>query len=107
PNKAKGYYGATVAAPVFKTIAKQIFNNIPYEVQLSKEALKLLINPQKTQNVENILPDLAGLSRGEALKKIEKLGLQVKLKGSGIVKSQSPKAGTRIKKQQQIILELS
>ena len=107
PNKAKGYYGATVAAPVFKTIAKQIFNDIPYEVQLSKEALKLLINPQKTQNAENILPDLAGLSRGEALKKIEKLGLQVKLKGSGIVKSQSPKAGTRIKKQQQIILELS
>ncbi|NDE29666.1 MAG: penicillin-binding protein 2 [Flavobacteriia bacterium] len=41
PNKAKGYYGSTVAAPVFKNIAKKIFNNIPYTKQ-QKVILELL-----------------------------------------------------------------
>ena len=39
PNKSRGYYRATVAAPVFKKIAKKIVNNIPHEIKLSSKAL--------------------------------------------------------------------
>ncbi len=102
PNKNKGYYGATVAAPVFKTIAKKIFNNIPYQVKVSKRDVEALNKTSK-----NIIPNVAGLSKGEALKKLIKIGLKVKVNGSGSVKSQSLKAGTLVKNKQQIIIELS
>ena len=35
PNKSKGYYGGTVAAPVFKKVAKKIMNNIPIEIEIN------------------------------------------------------------------------
>ena len=54
-----------------------------------------------------MVPNVAGLSQEEAVKKLEKKGLIVKVKGIGIVKSQSLKPGTRVQKQQKIILELS
>ena len=43
----------------------------------------------------------------EALKKLKKSGLKVKIIGTGIVKYQSLKAGTQIQNQDKIILELS
>lgn len=55
PNKSKGYYGATVAAPVFKKIAKKIFNNIPYEITLNPKVLSSLDqrkNPDDDQNIQ-------------------------------------------------------
>ena len=102
PNKSKGYYGATVAAPVFKTIAKKIFNDIPYQVNVSKKDLEALdIRPK------NIVPDVTGLTKSEALQRIKESGLKVKIKGSGLVKSQSLKPGSVIQNKEQIILELS
>ncbi len=102
PNKTKGYYGAIVAAPVFKTIAKKIFNDIPYEVEISnKDIVKL--DGLKV----NIIPNVSGLSKLEAIKKLKKSGLKVKIIGTGIVKYQSLKAGTQIQNQDKIILELS
>jgi cell division protein FtsI (penicillin-binding protein 3) len=106
PNKSKGYYGATVAAPVFKTIAKKIFNDIPKEVTLRASDLALL-DHEFSSDYKDVVPNVAGLSQEEAVKKLEKKGLIVKVKGIGIVKSQSLKPGTRVQKQQKIILELS
>ena len=106
PDKKKGYYGATVAAPVFKTIAKKIFNDIPKEVILRPSDLALL--DQETPNkLEKVVPNVAGLSQEEAVKKLEQSGLTVQIKGDGLVKSQSLKPGTPVQKQQKIILELS
>ena len=102
PNKNKGYYGATVAAPVFKTIAKKIFNNIPYEVKVLKRDLEALNKKPK-----DITPNVAGLSELEAVKKLKKIGLKVKIKDSGSVKSKSLKEEILIQNDEQIILELS
>ena len=54
PNKSKGYYGATVAAPVFKKIAKKIFNNIPYEITLNPKALSSLDQKKDPNDDQNI-----------------------------------------------------
>lgn len=107
PNKKKGYYGATVAAPVFKTIAKKIFNNIPYEVKIQAADLAILDQEDKALEDKKVMPNLAGLSKKEAVETLKAKGLKVVVKGTGLVRSQSPKAGTPIKKQQKIILELS
>jgi len=39
PNKNKGYYGSKVAAPVFKRIAKKIYNRTPIVRAIKKENL--------------------------------------------------------------------
>ncbi|MFZ8960577.1 MAG: penicillin-binding protein [Flavobacteriaceae bacterium] len=100
PNKAKGYYGSTVAAPVFKNIAKKIFNNIPYTVTLNATAVASVLESSST------MPDVAGLSEQEALTKLKIMGVEVVFEGKGTVKSQWPKAGSTIDKQQKVILEL-
>ena len=102
PNKSIGYYGATVAAPIFKTIAKKIFNDTPYQVNVSKKDLEALSAKSK-----DVVPDVTGLPELEALERIKKSGLKIKIKGSGSVKSQSLKPGSLIHNKQQIILELS
>ncbi len=110
PNKSRGYYGATVAAPVFKKIAKKIVNNIPHEVKLSYKALANLDKDISLQPLEkNTVPNVAGLLEEDAIKKLQKKGLKVKIKGKGkgIVKSQSLRPGTKIKKEQKIIIEIS
>jgi cell division protein FtsI (penicillin-binding protein 3) len=80
PDKTKGYYGATVAAPVFKTIAKKIFNDIPRQLPLNVSRLNGLVEEVRL-NEELQVPNLAGLSEQEAIKTLEALGLEVELKG--------------------------
>ncbi len=99
PDKSIGYYGSTVAAPVFKTIAKKIFNDIPKKIEISYSAFTDLEN--------NTVPNVKGLNQKEAIKKLKNKGMTVKVKGKGIVKSQSIKPGSKIKNQQKIIIESS
>ena len=99
PKKSIGYYGSTVAAPVFKTIAKKIFNDIPKKIEISYSAFTDLDN--------NTVPNVKGLNQKEAIKKLKNKGMTVKVKGKGIVKSQSIKPGSIIKNQQKIIIESS
>jgi len=42
PKKSKGYYGNSVAAPVFKNVAKKIITGIPNEIQISKKDTDIL-----------------------------------------------------------------
>ena len=42
PNKRLGYYGSTVAAPVFKKIAKKIYTATPKKVHIDLDQLKSL-----------------------------------------------------------------
>ena len=59
------------------------------------------------ESLKKIVPNVAGLSEIEALQILKKIGLKVKVKGSGSVKYQSLKPGTLIQNEQNIILELS
>lgn len=106
PNKSKGYYGATVAAPVFKRIAKSIYNDTPQTVFLKASKIADLQTKLRAKNTLQV-PDLKGLSKNEALKKTKELGLKVQFEGSGTVIHQLPEAGEKIKYQQKIILKLS
>ncbi|MBK79143.1 MAG: penicillin-binding protein [Flavobacteriaceae bacterium] len=47
PNKNKGYYGSTVAAPVFKRIAKKIYNDTPKIIRMKESDIKSLLFSDK------------------------------------------------------------
>ena len=107
PDKSLGYYGSKVAAPVFKKIAKKIYTSTPITTDLNFNQINSL--ESKTTSVEfiyNKIPDLKGLTIREVLFILESMGLEVKIKGSGKVKKQSLNAGTRIRENQKITIEL-
>ncbi len=108
PNPEKGYYGADVAAPVFREIASYIYGKLPEEQSIvledeykSDRADKIL------EKYKTIMPDLRGLSSKEAVYVLENMGLIVRLSGSGTVRYQSVPRGEKIKKNQLIELKLS
>ena len=103
PNKSKGYYGAIVAAPVFKKIAKKIFNDIPIKVTIKPSDLKKLENNLKNDTI----PDVVGMSKEGAKLLLQAIGLKIILKGEGNVKRQSIDPGIKVGTSQMIILELS
>ena len=105
PNKSKGYYGATVAAPVFKEVAKKIYNDIPHQVKIKLTDLNSLIETSNKFNSKTV-PDVAGMSKNVARITLEKMGFTVVLRGEGVVKSQSIPPGEKFKKRQKIILDL-
>ncbi len=114
PNISKGYYGNIVAGPVFKKIAQKIYasNPKPDQVELPENApvqlQKSLENyyTQAQRNSSN-LPDLRGMDAMDAVAIIENMGGRVTIVGSGKVRRQSIKPGTKINKSQQVILTLS
>ena len=113
PLKKKGYYGATVAAPVFKEIAQKIYTTTSVDDDLVKETFSSQkIGDQyssfynKIKNTETI-PNVIGMPAMDAVSLLENVGLNVKIKGIGKVKKQSIKKGTLIKKGATIILNLS
>jgi len=114
PDKSVGYYGADVAGPVFKSIARKIYANNPLinEVELiTAENQKLENEYQKyyaeVQKKYNSVPNVKGMSGMDAVSILENLGLQVEVRGNGKVKKQSISQGTDINKVEKIILELS
>ena len=114
PNKKKGYYGATVAAPVFKEIAQKIYTNTPIENDIvngkfsSKSILDLYANAELEMTKNNeIIPNVTGMAAMDAISLLENFGLLVEVKGTGKVRRQSLKEGTPIKKGATIILNLS
>lgn len=114
PDKSVGYYGADVSGPVFKKIAQKIYTNSP--VIDTVEDLEKVNNAiekdyrsyyTKAQNHNNKVPNVEGMSGMDAISILENLGMSVKVKGNGRVKSQSLKSGTIITKNQTIVLQLS
>jgi cell division protein FtsI (penicillin-binding protein 3) len=106
-----GYYGSTVAAPVFRQIALGVqrlspraLDELPSELaQLPQqnhlqEALQLLRNER--------MPNMRGMRLNEALEIMENHGLQVKINGfAGQVRGQWPRAGEPLPPAGTIILE--
>jgi cell division protein FtsI (penicillin-binding protein 3) len=114
PDKKVGYYGNVVAAPVFEKIAKKLYTDtsIIEEVKdiglgyasLNKDFSKYNSDSQKDN--KNI-PNVKGMAGMDAISILENLGMKVKFYGSGKVKKQSIKAGTKLEKGKSITLELS
>ena len=70
-------------------IAKKIFNDIPKKIEISYSAFADLEN--------NTVPNVKGLNQKEAIKKLKNKGMTVKVKGKGIVKSQSIKQDLKLR----------
>ncbi len=109
PNKKKGYYGSQVAAPVFKNIAKKIFNRTPKLKEIEDFNLDdKLIKVSNNLNTSNqFMPNLKGMKAIDAINILEKMELNISVKGSGDVVSQSIPKGVKVISKQKIILELS
>lgn len=114
PDKSVGYYGADVAGPVFKSVARKIISNKPVEaklpsLQLPEETLARAYESyfEMARQPMQTLPDLKGMSGMDAVSLLENLGVQVEIRGNGKVSKQSVSKGTDLKKVDKIILELS
>lgn len=112
PNTAKGFYGATVAAPVFKEIAGKTFlktpQNIEREMLVDKKVnLSKMVEPNVKIAVNNKqMPNVVGLIGKNVIPQLENLGYRVDFKGVGRIKEQFPLEGTTISKNQRIYLSL-
>ncbi len=115
PNTSKNnYYGADVAGPVFKRIAQKIFTDAPStnEIKnLNKKSTKQEENYTayytKAQKKQSFIPNVRGMSGMDAIALLGNLGLNIKVKGTGKVKSQSIQPGQPFNKKTTITLELS
>jgi cell division protein FtsI (penicillin-binding protein 3) len=111
PNPKIGYYGSTVAAPVFEKIAQKIFIDTPLKDEILREAIpsdyasSTYENYYETsQKYKTIMPDLTGYPAMDAVSILENLGLRVDLIGQGKITKQSIKKGTKISNNQRINL---
>ena len=103
PNKNKGYYGSTVAAPVFKRIAKKIFNDTPKVINIKETDLNTLLF-KKSNKVK--IPNLKGMTKKVAENILKEKGISYKISGKGKVINQSIKAGSFVDDNIQLTLNL-
>ncbi|AZA52638.1 penicillin-binding transpeptidase domain-containing protein [Chryseobacterium sp. G0201] len=112
PNTAKGFYGGTVSAPVFKEIAGKTFLKTPQNVEKEmlvdkKVNLNKMVEPNVKIAVNNKqMPNVVGLIGKNVIPQLENLGYRIDYKGVGRIKEQFPLEGTTISKNQRIYLSL-
>lgn len=110
----RGYYGGTVAGPVFQRIAEASLRhlgigptlNAPPPVLVARHdqpehgadarpvGLDLVPPSQPDPAHAGLMPDLRGLSAREAALRLAQIGMTPRVKGDGFVLEQSPLAGT-------------
>jgi len=92
-----------------------VFEELNVKVESSNAENKWIVTQTGTDKVEmgrrtiveNLVPNVKGMSAQDAVFILENAGLKVKLRGSGMIKSQSIIPGANIHRGQEIILELS
>lgn len=122
-----GYFGGTVAAPIFRNIAEPALRHlgigrtidpvppvlvarhlpgheIPTSLTLHRPTI-VAITGTGSANADQV-PDLRGLSARDALRTLSKLGVTGQLVGVGFVVNQSPAAGSAIERGQSYRLSL-
>ncbi|TCP23667.1 cell division protein FtsI (penicillin-binding protein 3) [Tenacibaculum skagerrakense] len=114
PSVLKGYYGAKVAAPVFKEIAHKIYTSNPSSVQMVTDSVvSKAVNKDYNKYYEvlskykTIMPTVVGMSAMDAISLLENMGLKVRFSGSGKVTEQSVERGEKVKKGTTVYLKLS
>ncbi len=114
PDPLKGYYGAKVAAPVFKEIAHKIYTSTPSSVQrVTDSVVAASINKDYNRyydvinKYKTIMPKVVGMSAMDAISILENMGLKVQVNGVGKVTEQSINKGVKVRKGTTIYLKLS
>ena len=115
PHGKNGYYGGTVAAPIFQRIADAALRlrGVPPSIN---PAPPIIIDPHRDSSTPiNVVgpttlprvdvasqargsgvPDLRGLGARDAMQVIARLGMKVRIRGAGIVVDQQPAPGSAI-----------
>jgi cell division protein FtsI (penicillin-binding protein 3) len=108
---AKGYFGGTVAAPVFKRITEASLRYLGIAPTINPQPPVLVARDEPAASPRPVpvatvvraslgpidpdrMPDLRGTSAREAVRVLMKVGLTAEMTGSGVVVEQSPEAGT-------------
>ena len=111
PNKYKGFYGSTVAAPVFKAVAQKIYSEVVIEESIKDEEpllAKVDVSRKKYQKEllreDNVMPDVRGLPVMDAVSVLENKGLEVRTNKTGFVRLQSVRYGQKVRKGQIVVL---
>ena len=111
PEKKIGYYGNVVAAPVFKKIAQKIYSDTAIEDRLKEIEISELESKNEiyitSDEDRSLMPNVTKLNLSDAIALLENLGLVVEVSGNGNKINQSVKSGSKINKNQKVILKLS
>lgn len=108
PSRKKGFYGGTVAGPIFKAIADYVYVNTPKTYLAENKKVKSnSIDAHGFEIKNNKVPNLKGKLAYEVIPALENAGLKVSYTGMGKVVNQSLPEGTTIKKGAHIQLTLS
>ena len=111
PEKKIGYYGNVVAAPVFKKIAQKIYSETAIEDRLKEIEISELESKNdiyiSLEKDRSLMPNVTKLNLSDAIALLENLGLVVEVSGNGNKINQSVKSGSKINKNQKVILKLS
>lgn len=114
PNPAIGFYGSTVAAPVFKKIVQKIYSDTPkvdtlksLHIKDSKIEKSFQAYYEIAKKYETMMPDVTGLPAMDAISLLENMGLDVRTNGVGEIVHQSISKGQKISKNQKVILKAS
>ena len=113
PEKRKGYYGSTVAGPIFKEIAQKIYTSTPIDFQSVDDSVQFASIENDFKNYEKLLqngqdsiPNVLGMSGMDAISLLENKGYKVKVSGIGKVKNQTFSKDDKSAKEGTIILKL-
>ena len=106
----KGYYGNTVAAPIFKKITSSIlykkkeYNQLAMDNKNSRTSMdKISYKRSALKKIKKgIMPDLRGLDKSSAFKILDKISIDYASRGFGVVYDQAPSAGEQISKNTKI-----
>ncbi|MGE5245240.1 MAG: penicillin-binding protein, partial [Betaproteobacteria bacterium] len=112
PHGPHGYYGGSVSAPVFQRIAEAAMQYLGIPPTLDGAPPLLVARRQESpespaagaapivnlvsDGPPGVVPDLAGLSAREAVRRLAALGLTALVSGDGAVVSQQPAPGTPV-----------
>lgn len=105
-----GYYGGTVAAPVFRQFAEAAMRHLgippainpPTPLVVQSDAVLPVRYAGRSDQLQRVslttdgvlqMPDLLGLGARDAVRALTQLGLSVRLRGAGVVTGQSPAPG--------------
>lgn len=92
---------------VFEEINVKVVSDNPENKWVVTQTGKDKVSMGRRSVIDNIVPNVMGMSAQDAVYLLENAGLKVQLRGRGMIKKQSVPAGVIVQRGQQIILELA
>ncbi len=91
---------------IYSTLNAPMYGE-PQSVFASGRAVNDTVMFNETEFIENLVPEVVGMSLSDAIYVLENAGLRVRFTGRGIVRKQSLRPGTRLREGSTVLLELS